>query len=109
MRILKYSIFIILMFLIPFVIPSAYAYVDPATQTAITHIFGDKAPYIFNVIVYIGYVWVLLRQLIPPELMAKLPKPLITILEFCAGNRGHCRLREDKDPQEIKKCKTKKE
>lgn len=69
-------------------------------------IFGDKATYIFVSISIVGYIWCQVRQLISPELMAKLPDFVIFLLEFAAGNKGLASNSRLNDPKHHKRIHT---
>lgn len=71
--------------------------------TLIRELLGDKAAYALVSLSIIGYIWCQVRQLISPKLMAKLPAPLISFLEFAAGNRGLAANNRYCDPKEHKR------
>ncbi|EGQ7740910.1 MULTISPECIES: hypothetical protein [unclassified Vibrio] len=68
--------------------------------------FGEHGKVIAAWVSALLVVWSQVRQLIPPEWMAKLPNWLIDLLEFLAANKGKAANEAWNDPKHIKRVKT---
>ncbi|EPX4144422.1 hypothetical protein ACW0FS_004100 [Vibrio vulnificus] len=78
--------------------------VDWVTLLAV--LFGEHGKTIAGWVSVVLVVWSQVRQLIPPQWMAKLPNWLIDVLEFLAANKGKAGNEAWNDPKHIKRVKT---
>ncbi|MBT2925321.1 hypothetical protein PN39_05455 [Vibrio anguillarum] len=84
-------------------VPQEVPPVDWVTLLAV--LFGEHGKTIAAWVSVVLVIWSQVRQLIPPEWMAKLPTWLITFLEFLAANKGRASNELINDPQHIKRVK----
>lgn len=88
---------------------SAFAGEPVVTEPAIdlvpilTALLGDKAAMVLVVVSVVGYTWAQVRQLIPADYMAKLPKWVIWCLELLAANKGKAKNVAANRPEHVKK------
>ncbi|EMQ69644.1 TPA: hypothetical protein AB5F46_000646 [Vibrio cholerae] len=68
---------------------------------------GEKGVLVVSVFCFVGYLWAMVRQMINPERLARLPKWVIDVLEFFAANKGYAKNLEQHDPQFIKRIRPK--
>ena len=71
----------------------------------LTALLGDKAAPVITGLLLVAYIWAQVRQLVPPEKLAKLPSWVITLLEFIAANKGKATNELINDPKHIKRVK----
>lgn len=77
--------------------------VDPNVEYIINLLFPQKAKEIIGILSLCLVVWTQLRALIPPKYLAKLPKPIIFLLEILAGNTHNAANAYHKDPIHLRK------
>ncbi|UPR55293.1 hypothetical protein ITG09_24270 (plasmid) [Vibrio cyclitrophicus] len=76
----------------------------PVDWVTLLTVFGGEYGKVIAAWVSVALVvWSQVRQLIPPEWMAKLPTWLITLLEFLAANKGRASNELINDPKHIKR------
>lgn len=91
-----------------FALPAlAFASPDMAMtwDAALVVLFGETGKQIVFWVSIVLVLWSQLRQLIPPEWIAKLPEWLINVLEFLAANKGRANNELINDPRHIKRVK----
>ncbi|HIF9260444.1 TPA: hypothetical protein ACX6S2_003456 [Photobacterium damselae] len=77
--------------------------VPPEVMSILQMFLGDDAEKWAAWLAVVLVVWTQLRQIIPPSWLAKLPMPLIVLLETLAGNRGLSRNERLTDPRQLKR------
>ncbi|KYO58418.1 hypothetical protein [Vibrio parahaemolyticus] len=85
-----------------FALPAlAFASPDMAMtwDAALVVLFGETGKQIVFWVSIVLVLWSQLRQLIPPEWIAKLPEWLINVLEFLAANKGQSANESYLDPK----------
>ncbi|QPL54803.1 hypothetical protein [Vibrio navarrensis] len=80
---------------------------SPPLYDFIVSVLGPQGVSAVAVFCVVGYLWAMVRQMINPEQLSKLPKWLIDLLEFFAANKGYAKNLEHHDPQFIKRIRPK--
>ncbi|MBD6967800.1 hypothetical protein G4170_14770 [Vibrio parahaemolyticus] len=104
---MKYLLMVVIFLIAPAAMASGVSLEVPPVDwvTLLAVLFGEHGKTIAAWVSVVLVVWSQVRQLIPPQWMAKLPNWLIDVLEFLAANKGKAGNEAWNDPKHIKRVK----
>lgn len=105
---MKYLLMVAFFLIAPAAVASGAApELPPVDWITLLTVFGGEYGKVIAAWVSVALVvWSQVRQLIPPQWLAKLPTWLIDVLEFLAANKGKAGNEVWNDPKHFKQAKT---